>query len=336
MLIDQFQRPLRDLRLSVTDKCNFRCPYCMPIEIYGEDYRFSPKADILTLEEILRLMKLFVRGGTEKLRITGGEPLIRKNLPHLIAELARLEGIKDLTLTTNGWFLAQQAQTLVKAGLNRVTVSLDSLDEATFRRMNGRGYGVQKVLEGIDAALATDLTPLKINAVVKRSENYPTLLDLCERFRGTGVIVRFIEYMDVGNLNGWEMEEVVPSAELLERIGQRWPLEPVTPNYPGEVATRFRYRDGQGEIGVISSISQPFCGGCSRARLTTDGRLVTCLFAETGLNLRDPMRAGADDDELYAMISSTWSSREDRYSEERFEREDILARRKVEMYQVGG
>ena len=336
MLTDRFNRPLRDIRLSVTDKCNFRCPYCMPVEVYGEDYQFSPKSEILTFEEIKRLIALFQRAGTEKVRITGGEPLIRKNISGLVASLVDIPGLNDLTLTTNGWFLAQHAADLKKAGLNRVTVSLDSLDSKIFAQMNGRGFGPKKVLQGIEAALAAGLTPLKVNAVVKRSENFDSLLDLVAYFRATEVIVRFIEYMDVGNRNGWVMDEVVPSAELIERIDRRWPLEPMEANYRGEVASRYRFLDGQGEIGVISSITQPFCGDCVRARLTTDGRFITCLFAETGLNLRDPMRAGAGDDELSGLIESCWSNREDRYSELRASVPGGDSRRKIEMYQVGG
>ena len=336
MIQDTYQRPFRDLRLSVTDKCNFRCPYCMPVEVYGDDYQFSPKTEILTFEEILRLVRLFVQEGAVKLRITGGEPLIRKNLQGLIADLAGLEGLEDLTLTTNGWFLAQQAQALKDAGLNRVTVSLDALDEQVFQRMNGRGYGVKRVLEGIEAAIAVGLTPLKVNAVVKRSENREAIADLARHFRGTDVIVRYIEYMDVGNLNGWRMEEVVPAAEVVQTIAGEWPLEPVDRQYPGEVASRYRYRDGQGEIGVISSITQPFCGDCTRGRLSTNGTFVTCLFAETGINLRDPMRLGASDGELSALIRSTWGNRTDRYSEERTASTSSENRRKVEMYQIGG
>jgi cyclic pyranopterin phosphate synthase len=333
---DQFQRPLRDLRISVTDKCNFRCPYCMPIEVYGEDYEFSPKPEILTFEEIVRLTGLFARAGARKVRITGGEPLIRKGLPTLISMLTALPGVEDLTLTTNGWLLAQQAQSLKEAGLRRVTVSLDALDDETFGRMNGRGLGVQRVLDGIAAAQDAGLTPVKVNAVLKRTVNYEAICALAEHFRGTGVIVRFIEYMDVGNRNGWRLDEVIPSAEVIGEIHKRWPLEPAERNYRGEVAERYRYLDGQGEIGVISSITQPFCGDCSRGRLTTDGRFVTCLFAPDGLNLRDPLRAGASDDALLGRIASTWGARTDRYSEERTANTTIRSRRKIEMYQIGG
>ncbi|HEX9841991.1 MAG TPA: GTP 3',8-cyclase MoaA [bacterium] len=336
MVRDRFQRPLRDLRISVTDKCNFRCPYCMPMEVYGEDYEFSPKAEILTFEEITRLARQFARAGVRKLRITGGEPLIRKDLTELIAQLAAVPGVDDVTLTTNGWFLAQQAHALKRAGLGRVTVSLDSLDEAVFGAMNGRGLGVQRVLEGIEAAVAAGLTPVKLNCVLKRSVNHEAIVSLAERFRGTDVIVRYIEYMDVGNRNGWRLDEVVPSAEVVGEIGKRWPLEPVVANYRGEVAERYRYTDGAGEIGVISSITQPFCGDCSRGRLTTDGRFVTCLFAADGRNLRDPMRAGASDEELYGLIAGAWGARTDRYSEERTANTPMRPRRKIEMYQIGG
>src|SRR5262245_11599206 len=277
---DTMQRPLRDLRISVTDKCNFRCPYCMPADIYGEDYQFAPKADVLTYEEIVRLAGLFVQAGVEKIRLTGGEPLLRRDITELIKQLAPISGLKDLTLTTNGWFLAEQAAALKQAGLKRITVSVDSLDEAIFAKMNGRGYGLARVLEGIEAALAVGLKPLKVNCVVKRGENEDSIVDLARFFRPKGVIVRYIEYMDVGNRNRWRREDVVPSKEVVERIHAVQPLEPAAPNYRGEVAERYRYVDGSGEIGVISSITQPFCGDCSRARLSTDGQLITCLFAD--------------------------------------------------------
>lgn len=334
-VLDRLQRPLRDVRISVTDKCNFRCPYCMPIEIYGDDYRFAPKATILTFEEVARLAGLFARLGADKIRLTGGEPLLRKNLPELVAQLAAIDGIKDLTLTTNGWFLPAQAQALKEAGLRRITVSLDSLDDAVFGRSNGRGYGVAKVLEGIEAAQAAGLTPIKVNVVVKRGENEHSLCDLARRFKGSGVIVRFIEYMDVGTLNGWRMDDVVPAAEIVETIHREMPLEPVEPNYAGEVARRYRYLDGGGEIGIIASITSPFCGDCSRARLSTSGELVTCLFADKGTNLRDPMRDGATDGQLLALIRGKWSRRSDRYSQERGQ-QTASPPRKVEMYQIGG
>jgi cyclic pyranopterin phosphate synthase len=329
------RRPLRDVRISVTDKCNFRCPYCMPADIYGEDYQFAPKAEVLSYEEIVRLARLFVQSGVEKIRLTGGEPLLRRDITTLIAQMASIPGLKDLTLTTNGWFLAEMAERLKRAGLMRVTVSVDSLDEATFARMNGRGYGLQRVLEGIEAALAAGLTPLKVNCVVKRGENEDGIVDLARYFRPKGVIVRYIEYMDVGNRNRWRREDVVSSKEVVERINAVFPLRPVERNYRGEVAERYRYADGGGEIGVISSITQPFCGDCSRARLSTAGQLITCLFADKGASLRDPMRAGAGDEALLARIRAIWGQRVDRYSEER-EFLNQLRTRKIEMYQIGG
>jgi cyclic pyranopterin phosphate synthase len=334
-VLDRFDRPLRDLRISVTDKCNFRCPYCMPADVYGEDYQFAPKASVLTYEEIERLARLFVRAGVEKIRLTGGEPLVRRDIARLIARLAAIAGLKDLTMTTNGWFLAEMAAELKRAGLHRVTVSVDSLDEAVFARMNGRGYGVKRVLEGIDAALAAGLHPVKVNCVVKRGENEEGIVALARYFRPKGVIVRYIEYMDVGNLNRWKREDVVPSQKVVERINAVFPLEPAKPNYRGEVAGRYRYKDGGGEIGVISSITQPFCGDCTRARLSTDGQFITCLFADKGESLRDPLRAGAGDEELLERIRAVWRARVDRYSEQR-EFLHQLKTRKIEMYQIGG
>lgn len=337
MITDSFNRPLRDLRISVTDRCNFRCAYCMPAEIFGESYQFLPKGEILTFEEIARLSRQFVDLGVNKLRITGGEPLLRTNLHRLIAMLAALDPALDLTLTTNGYLLPQQARQLKDAGLQRITVSLDTLDDAIFRQMNGRGFPVQRVLEGIEAAAAVGLSPLKINAVVQKGVNDHTIVDLARHFRGSGHIVRFIEYMDVGNRNGWKWDEVVPAAEIIRRIDAALPLEPLAGNYRGEVANRYRYRDGAGEIGVIASVTQPFCGDCTRARLSTDGKLYTCLFAANGLDLREPLRAGATDAELTARIKSLWSRRADRYSEERTELAPTQNRRpKVEMYQIGG
>ena len=337
MITDSFNRPLRDLRISVTDRCNFRCAYCMPAEIFGESYQFLPKGEILTFEEIARLSRRFVDLGVNKLRITGGEPLLRTNLHRLIAMLAALDPALDLTLTTNGYLLPQQARQLKDAGLQRITVSLDTLDDAIFRQMNGRGFPVQRVLEGIEAAAAVGLSPLKINAVVQKGVNDHTIVDLARHFKGSGHIVRFIEYMDVGNRNGWKWDEVVPAAEIIRRIDAALPLEPLAGNYRGEVANRYRYRDGAGEIGVIASVTQPFCGDCTRARLSTDGKLYTCLFAANGLDLREPLRAGATDAELTARIQALWSRRADRYSEERTELAPRQNRRpKVEMYQIGG
>ena len=339
MITDLFGRPLRDLRISVTDRCNFRCPYCMPAEIFGEAYQFLPKDEILTFEEIARLSRLFVALGVNKLRITGGEPLLRADLPALIGQLAAIPGADDITLTTNGYLLGQQAQQLAAAGLKRITVSLDSLDDEVFKQMNGRGFGTRRVLDGINRAAEAGLVPVKINAVVQKGVNDHTIVDLARRFQGTGHIVRFIEYMDVGNRNGWKLDEVIPAAEIVSRIHAAMPLEPADPNYVGEVANRWRYQDGSGEIGVIASVTQPFCADCTRARLSTDGRLYTCLFANDGADLRGPMRAGATDAELSALIAGIWNLRRDRYSEERSELTDGLpgnSRQKVEMYQIGG
>jgi cyclic pyranopterin phosphate synthase len=338
--VDRFQRPLRDLRISVTDRCNFRCPYCMPAEIFGEKYEFMAKPELLSFEEIERLTKLFVELGVTKVRITGGEPLLRHQLPNLIERLAALDGLRDLTLTTNGYLLAKHAEPLARAGLSRVTVSLDSHDDETFGAMNGRGYGVAQVLEGIDAADRAGLRPIKINCVVERGVNESSIVELARRFKGSGHIVRFIEFMDVGTLNDWNLAKVVPAREILERIDAEFPLEAADPNYKGEVAQRWLYRDGSGEIGVIASVSAPFCGDCHRARLTIEGRLVTCLFAAGGADLRGPLRAGASDDELREIIAGRWRTRDDRYSEQRAGGVDAEGHGpgspKIEMYQIGG
>jgi cyclic pyranopterin phosphate synthase len=336
-VVDTRARPLRDLRISVTDRCNFRCPYCMPADLYGHDYRFLPRSEILSFEEIERLARCFVRLGVRKLRLTGGEPLVRANLPSLVQRLAAVPGVEDLALTTNGYKLAPLAGELADAGLGRVTVSLDSLDPEVFARMSGRDLEPGPVLEGIAAAEAAGLTPIKINCVVQRGVNDHTLVDLARHFRGTGHVVRFIEFMDVGTLNGWELSQVVPASEIAARIDAEMPIEPAGPNYRGEVASRWRYRDGSGEIGIIASVSQPFCGDCTRARLTTEGRLVTCLFAAGGTDLRGPLRDGAGDDQLTDFIASVWSRRADRYSELRSAATHLPgARRRIEMYQVGG
>ena len=330
-------RPLKDLRISVTDRCNFRCTYCMPAEIFGESYKFLPKNEILSFEEIARLARIFVEFGVNKLRITGGEPLLRTDLHKLIAMLTGMPGLEDLTLTTNAFLLPQQAQQLKDAGLQRVTISLDTLDDEVFKEMNGRGISIDRVLQGIDAAAAVGLAPIKINAVVQKGVNDHTVVDLARYFKNSGHIVRFIEYMDVGNRNGWKWDQVVPAAEIVQQIDAEMPLEPVDSNYPGEVANRYRYRDGQGEIGVISSVSQPFCANCTRSRLSTDGKLYTCLFASTGVSLRDEMRAGASDDDLRNLITRVWTRRTDRYSEERTELASLQnVPAKVEMYQIGG
>jgi cyclic pyranopterin phosphate synthase len=337
---DKFGRPIHDLRISVTDRCNFRCPYCMPAELYGENYQFLPKPELLSFEEIERLARLFVDLGVEKLRITGGEPLLRHELPRLIERLAAIPGLRDLALTTNGYLLEKQASTLRDAGLQRITVSLDSLDKAVFERMSGRGFDPQRVLAGIEAADRAGMRSIKINCVVQRGVNDHTLVDLARSFRGTAHIVRFIEFMDVGTLNGWDLSQVVTAAEIVERIGAEFPIDPVDPSYRGEVANRYRYRDGSGEIGIIASVSEPFCGDCTRARLTIEGKLVTCLFAAAGTDLRTPLRSGTSDDELRKLIEGIWTRRNDRYSEERAEiaaSENPSTRKdKIEMYQIGG
>ena len=334
---DSFGRPLRDLRISVTDRCNFRCTYCMPAEIFGESYQFLPKEEVLTFEEITRLARVFVGLGVNKLRITGGEPLLRTELPELVAMLYGIDPSVDLTLTTNAYLLPQQAQALKDAGLKRITVSLDTIDDQIFREMNGRGFPVQRVLDGIDSAVQVGLSPVKINAVVQKGVNDHTVVDLARYFKGTGHIVRFIEYMDVGNRNGWKWDHVVSAAEIIKQIDAELPLDPVESNYHGEVANRYRYQDGDGEIGVIASVTMPFCGDCTRARLSTDGKIYTCLFASGGMDLRDFLRAGASDDELKERVVGIWHRRSDRYSEERTELAPVQnGRQKVEMYHIGG
>jgi len=333
-LTDRRQRPLRDLRISVTDRCNFRCPYCMPAEIFGDRYEFLPKPEILSFEELERLSRIFLGQGVRKLRITGGEPLVRAQLPELVRRLANLEGADDMALTTNGFLLEELAEPLAKAGLRRVTVSLDSLDDEVFRSMNGRGLPLARVLAGIEAAERAGLAPIKLNCVVQRGVNDHTLVPLVRRFRGTGHVVRFIEFMDVGTLNRWELAKVVSAREIRDRIAAEFPLVPLEPNYRGEVAQRYGFADGGGEIGIIASVTQPFCGDCSRARLSADGRLVTCLFAAGGTDLKTPLRAGASDAELAQIIARVWSGRTDRYSEERAE--PTRGREKIQMYQIGG
>jgi len=329
---DTLGRPLRDLRISVTDRCNFRCVYCMPSDVFGRDYRFLPRRELLTFEEIERVAKIFVGLGVRKLRLTGGEPLLRRDLEDLVARLARL-GALDLTLTTNASVLDQKAAALAAAGLTRVTVSLDSLDDDVFRAMNDVDFPVSRVLAGIDAAADAGL-PVKINVVVKRNLNEGSIVEIARHFRGTGHTVRFIEYMDVGATNGWRLDDVVPAAEIVDAIAADFPLEPVEPAYRGEVARRYRYVDGAGEIGVIASVTQPFCGDCTRARLSADGKLHTCLFAVRGHDLRAILRSGDADDELDRAIRSVWERRTDRYSEIRTEETSRL--RKVEMSYIGG
>lgn len=332
-LTDSFERPLRDLRISVTDRCNFRCIYCMPREVFGPDYHFLPREQLLAYEEIIRLARIFVAHGVKKIRLTGGEPLVRRDLEMLITMLANLP-VMDLTLTTNGALLAQKAQALKQAGLRRVTVSLDSLDDDTFMAMNDVDFPVGRILEGIEAAKAVGLTPIKINMVVKRGVNEGSVLPIARYFRGKDYILRFIEYMDVGSTNGWQLDDVVPAGEIVALLNTEMPLEPIEPNYRGEVARRWRYKDGSGEIGIIASVTQPFCGDCTRARLSAEGKLYTCLFANSGFDLRQLLRSGATDAEISQIIASRWGRRDDRYSEERSS--ETINLPKVEMSYIGG
>src|SRR5213592_3720007 len=325
-LLDRLARPLETLRVSVTDRCNFRCVYCMPKEVFGREYAFLERKELLSLEEIARVAGVFAGLGVRTVRITGGEPLVRRNLEHLVELLHEIPGI-ELALTTNGALLPQKAEALARAGLDRVTVSLDSVDDATFRALNDVDFPVDRVLEGIDAAAAAGL-PVKVNAVVKRGANDDGIVALAERFRGTGHVLRFIEYMDVGHTNGWRLDDVVSADEIVARIGAVWPLEPADAHRPDETARRWRYADGAGEIGVIASVTKPFCGGCSRARLSAEGRLYTCLFAARGHDLRAPLRSGATDEELAGMLRDIWSRRTDRYSELRTA--ETAAKAKVE------
>ncbi len=335
VITDTMDRPLRDLRISVTDRCNFRCTYCMPAEIYGDRYEFLPRADLLTFEEIARLVRIMVRQGAVKVRLTGGEPLVRNNVERLVGMIAQIDGVDDLTMTTNAYMLADKARALKEAGLQRVTVSLDTLDDEIFRRMNGRDFGTRRVLEGMEAAQRVGLSPIKVNSVVQRGVNDHTLVDLARFCKERGYILRFIEYMDVGNLNGWRLDHVVPADEIVALIGAEMPLEPVESGYRGEVALRYRYRDGGGEMGLIASVTKPFCGDCTRLRLSPEGSIYTCLFSNVGTDLRGPMRGGATDDDLQAIIRGVWSVRSDRYSEERASMTEPL-RDKVEMYHIGG
>ncbi len=333
-LHDQFDRPLHDLRISVMDRCNFRCPYCMPEQKYHKDFQFMSADKRLSFKEIVRLAKLFAGLGVHKLRITGGEPLLRASLTDLIAELAAIEGIDDIALTTNGVLLAQHASALKVAGLNRVTVSLDSLDPQIFQQMSGGRGSYEQVLEGVQEASLVGLVPVKINVVVKRGVNDHTLVDMVEKFRGTGIIVRFIEYMDVGTINQWQRSDTLPARDLLAMLSEHYSLVPAERNYHGEVASRYVFTDGTGEIGFINSVTEPFCGSCSRVRLSSDGKLFTCLFASGGLNLREPLRNGMADNDLLSVITSTWGKRTDRYSELRAR--DAAPADKVEMYYIGG
>ncbi|MDP1537876.1 MAG: GTP 3',8-cyclase MoaA [Burkholderiales bacterium] len=330
---DRLGRPLHDLRISITDRCNFRCVYCMPKEQFGSDHQFLERSALLSFEEIARLAQIFTRHGVGKIRLTGGEPLVRRNVEKLVAQLAAIPGL-DLTLTTNGSLLAKKAAALRAAGLQRITVSLDSLDDAVFRAMNDVDFPVSRVIEGIDAAVAAGFAPIKINMVVKRGLNEDSIVPMARFFRERGHILRFIEYMDVGATNGWRMDDVVSAREIVERISRDMPLEPADPNYTGEVAARWRYRDGSGEIGVIASVTQAFCRDCTRARISTEGQLYTCLFATAGHDLRALLRGGASDDAILAKIGKVWTQREDRYSEIRGEQTVPL--KKIEMSYIGG
>ena len=332
---DRFARPLHDLRISVTDRCNFRCTYCMPKELFGANYKFMPRRELLSFEEIVRLAEIFVGHGVRKIRLTGGEPLLRQRLEDLVRMLSAVAGLEDLTLTTNGSLLTpDRARRLRAAGLRRLTVSLDAVDDTVFSSMNDVGFSVEPVLRAIDDAGRAGLSPVKINMVVKRGVNDHEIVPMAERFRGTGHIVRFIEYMDVGNTNGWRMDDVVSAREIVDTIGRVYPLNAVDPNYRGEVARRWRYADGAGEIGVIASVTKPFCGACSRARLSAEGKLYTCLFATEGFDLRGLIRNGATDAELSAALGSRWGRRDDRYSELRSGNTPTPPR--IEMSYIGG
>jgi cyclic pyranopterin phosphate synthase len=334
-VLDTLNRPLHDLRISVTDRCNFRCTYCMPKEVFGRDYAFLPRDQLLSFEEITRLTRLFVGLGVEKVRLTGGEPLLRRDFEKLVEMLAGIDGLNDIAMTTNGSLLTpERARALKSAGLSRITVSLDSLDDATFRSMNDVDFPVTKVLDAIDAAANAGLTPVKVDMVVKRGHTDQDIESMAQHFKGSGHILRFIEFMDVGATNGWRMEDVVTAKEIYDRINAVTPIEPVEPNYFGEVAERYRYVDGSGEIGIIASVTVPFCAACTRARLSADGELFTCLFGVRGYNLRDPMRAGKTDAEMLEHLRTIWSRRADRYSELR--NEDTIGLEKVEMSRIGG
>lgn len=334
-LADRLGRPVQDLRISVTDRCNFRCVYCMPKEVFGPSFAFLPRKELLTFEEITRLAQIFAELGVHKIRLTGGEPLVRKGIETLVENLARVPGIDDLAMTTNGSLLtAERAQVLKAAGLNRVTVSLDSLDDTKFRAINDVGFPVARVLDAIENADRAGLNPVKINMVVKRGTNDDDVVPMAEHFRGTGHILRFIEYMDVGTANGWRLDDVLAGSDILQQIDARWPLDPIESTRPGDVARRYRYRDGGGEIGLIRSVSQPFCQDCSRARLSPEGQLFLCLFAQKGHDLRHWLRSGVGDDEIRTVIEDIWRGRSDRYSEQRSAQTTGMP--KIEMFRIGG
>jgi GTP 3',8-cyclase len=333
-VLDTRSRPVRDLRISVTDRCNFRCTYCMPKEIFGSDYAFLPRAELLTFEEITRVARVFAEQGVTKIRLTGGEPLLRRNVERLVETLVAVPGISDVALTTNGSALAAKAQALRDAGLTRITVSLDAIDDETFGTMNDVSFPVARVLGGIDAAAQAGLSPVKVNMVVKRGVNDHAIVPMADYFRNSGHILRMIEFMDVGTTNGWRLDDVVSAGEIRDTIHASWPLEPLAANYPGEVANRYRYRDGAGEIGLIASVTQPFCGGCTRARLSAEGKLHTCLFANHGHDFRAMLRSGATDQELAERLGKIWTARTDRYSEARSS--ETAPTPKIEMSYIGG
>jgi len=334
-VIDQYSRPIRDLRVSITDRCNFRCVYCMPKEFFGSNHAFLHRKELLSFEEIEKVIRAFVANGVKKIRLTGGEPMIRRGLSDLISTIADISGVQDLSMTTNASLLSLAAAlNLRKAGLQRITISLDAMNNDVFHSINDVRFPVQKVLDGIENAQIAGFSPIKVNMVVARGMNENEILPMVEQFRGTDVILRFIEFMDVGNTNDWQMDKVVPAKEMLALIHARHPIEPVAPTYAGEVAKRWKYRDGKGEIGVITSVTQPFCGGCNRARLTAEGKVYTCLFATRGFDLREPIRNGADVDELIVLVRNLWSARNDRYSELRSK--TPVATKKIEMSYVGG
>lgn len=332
---DQFSRPLRDLRISVTDKCNFRCNYCMPEDVYGFRYEFLPKDKILTFEEITRLTRLFVQLGVSKIRLTGGEPMLRQELEKLIAQIAQIAGVKDIALTTNGYFLKEKAETLKRAGLHRLSISLDTLDPDRFKKLAGRHLELEKTLAGIHAANAVGFAPIKINSVIQRGVNDDEIVKLVGFARSHGAIIRFIEFMDVGNLNGWKMDSVVTAAEIVDIVSQEYRLMPAERNYASEVANRYLFADGCGEMGIIASVSQPFCGDCTRARVSADGQIFTCLFSGKGFDIKSSLRSGASDESILAQVTNLWQKREDRYSEAR-STEGTGRKQKVEMYQIGG
>ena len=334
-ILDTLSRPIRDLRISVTDRCNFRCTYCMPKEVFNSDYKFLRRDDLLSFEEITRISSVFVQLGVKKIRLTGGEPLLRKKLPVLIEQLANINGIEDISLTTNGVLLTKEvAQQFKDAGLKRITISLDALDDETFKAISDVKFGVEKVLKAIDVALAADLLPVKINMVVKREDNVHSILPMAKHFHGSGIILRLIEFMDVGSTNHWQMDDVFTAKEIVEVINQELPIEPAEANYHGEVAKRWRYKDGGGEVGIISSVTQPFCQSCTRARLSAEGKLYTCLFATRGKDLRHLIREGANDERIAEIVSAIWKKRTDRYSELRTSETILLP--KVEMSYIGG